>query len=478
LTGEIKKLASDTVLYGLGTILPRMINFFLVALHTRVFAPDAYGNISELYGYVGFFNIIFLFGMETAYFRFAHKEGADPIRIYRITQTVVISISVVFSVLFFIFKNSIAKEHAVEESNIIIWLALIILTDAVVAIPFAQLRYKKKATAFTLYKLINISLLIGLNYYFLKYSGNPSPGVEFVFIANLLANAAYLIFFLKDLISWRPLFDKKLTPQILKYSFPIVLTGLAGMTNEMFSRIAIDNLLPSGFYPGKNSEYVQGVFAACYKFSVFMALVVQAFRLAAEPFFFSKASDKNSPVLFSKVNHYFILVACTMMVGICFNMGWLKYLVHPRNWEGLDIVPVLLLAYIFLGVYYNISVWFKVTDRTFYGTIITLIGAGLTIILSLWLIPVYGIMGSACVTLFCYFGMAAICYFIGQRYYPVPYSIGKDLVAIAITCLLIFVNYKIVIGNQVLSITLRGLASLVALAIVYWLTIRKEVAHN
>jgi len=478
LTGEIKKLASETVLYGLGTILPRTLNFLLVPLQTRVFRQEDYGDIAELFGYVAFFNMIFLFGMETAYFRFSNKPGHEANHIFRITQTVVIFISVVLSGLFLVFYGAIADAFSITNKNTIIWIALTLLVDAVVAIPFAKLRQQKKAVKFTSIKLINVALLIGFNLYFLLLSKNPVPGIELVFLANLLANLSYLIFFFKDLISWRPLFDKTVSPQILSYSYPIVLTGLAGTTNEMFSRIAMDNWLPKDFYPGKSSGYVQGVFAACYRFSVFMSLIVMAFRFAAEPFFFSKSSDKNSPTLFAKVNHIFILVACTIMVGICLNLDWLKYFVDSGYWEGLNIVPVLLLGYIFLGIYYNISIWFKVTDKTHYGTIITLFGAALTIGLNFWLIPAYGIMGSSIVTLTCYFGMTAMCYIIGQRFYPVPYTVGKDLIVIATTCLVVFVNSKITITNIAFSIGLRGVASLIMVWIVYSLTFKKDILHT
>jgi O-antigen/teichoic acid export membrane protein len=477
LSGEIKKLASETVLYGLGTILPRMLNFLLVPLQTRVFPKEDYASISELYGYAAFLNIVFLFGMETAFFRFSNKEGAQPERIFRITQTVVLGISGAFTILFLFITPSLCSTFHVSNPSVIIWLALTLLVDAMVAIPFAQLRQRKQTRAFAIYKIINVTLLVGLNLYFLVYSGNPAPGIEFVFIANFAANAVYLLFFYKDLLSWRPLVDKTITPQILTYSYPLVITGLAGTTNEMFSRIALNDWLPKNFYPGKSQEYIQGVFAACYKFSVFMSITVQAFRFAAEPFFFSKASDKNSPALFARVNHYFVLLACLIMVGICLNLDWLKYYVDPDSWEGLAIVPLLLLGYIFLGIYFNMSVWFKVTDRTYYGTIITIIGAVLTIAFNYLLIPLYGIIGSSIATVLCYFSMTALCYFFGQRFYPIPYSIGKDFLLLVGACAIVYLNTKIEIPNIWLSVGVRGFAT-VALAIAAFVVVRKNIAQS
>lgn len=477
MTGEIKKLASETVLYGLGTMLPRMLNFLLVPLQTRVFPKEDYASISELYGYAAFLNIIFLFGMETAFFRFSNKEAAQHERIFRVTQTVVLGISGAFTILFLFFIPSLSTAFHVSNPNVITWLALTLLVDAIVAIPFARLRQQKRTLAFASYKIINVTLLVGLNLYFLVYSGNPAPAIEFVFIANFVANAAYLLFFYKDLLSWRPLFDKKITPEILTYSYPLVITGLAGTTNEMFSRIALNDWLPKNFYPGKTPEYMQGVFAACYKFSVFMSIIVQAFRFAAEPFFFSKASDKNSPALFARVNHYFVLLACVIMVGICLNLDWLKYYVDKESWQGLAIVPILLLGYIFLGIYFNMSVWFKVTDRTYYGTIITIIGAVVTIAFNYLLIPQYGIIGSSIATVLCYFSMTVLCYVFGQRFYPIPYSIGKDFLLLAGTCAIVYLNMKLEIPNFWVSVAVRAFAS-IALALLAFLAVRKNIAQS
>jgi O-antigen/teichoic acid export membrane protein len=477
LTGEIKKLASETLLYGLGTMLPRMLNFLLVPLQTRVFPKEDYASISELYGYAAFLNIIFLFGMETAFFRFSHKEGAQPERIFRITQTVVLGISGAFTLLFLLFSQTLSTTFHVSNTSVIIWLALTLWVDALVAIPFARMRLLKQTRAFAVYKIINVTLLVGLNLYFLVYSGNPAPGIVFVFIANFVANAAYLLFFYRDLLSWRPLFDKTITPEILTYSYPLVITGLAGTTNEMFSRIALNDWLPKNFYPGKTPEYMQGVFAACYKFSVFMSITVQAFRFAAEPFFFSKASDKNSPALFARVNHYFVLLACVIMVGICLNLDWLKYYVDADSWEGLAIVPILLLGYIFLGIYFNMSVWFKVTDRTYFGTIITISGAVLTIVFNYMLIPEYGIVGSSIATVLCYFSMIVMCYVFGQRFYPIPYSVGKDFLLLVGTCAIIYLNMQIEISNFWMSVGVRAVAS-VAIAITAFLVVRKNIAQS
>jgi O-antigen/teichoic acid export membrane protein len=248
----------------------------------------------------------------------------------------------------------------------------------------------------------------------------------------------------------------------------MLLTGLAGMTNEMFSRQTLDWWLPENFYPGQSPEYALGVFGACYKLAVLMSLAVQAFRYAAEPFFFSNASDKESPQLFARVNHYFIIVCCILLLGVVINLDILKYLLgDSQYWEGLPVVPILLLGYLFYGVYYNLNVWFKLTDKTYYGTIIMVTGAFITIVANYYLIPVAGYMGSSWATLTCYFTMTAICYVLGQKYYPIPYDVPKSLSYIVFTTLLAYAVNSIFIENQWAATSFHILVLLAYLFIVY-----------
>ena len=437
---KLKRLAGETVLYGLGSILPRVLNFMLVPLHTiNMFGKAEYGQITKLYAFVGVINIVYMFGMETAFFRFATRPEADPKKIFNLSQTTVIFISIVLSIIFISFSSPLAHTLGIEDHpEFIIWLTVTMFIDAVVAIPFARLRLEKKALLFTVIKIFNVGVLVCLNYYFLKINFDPSIGIGYVFLANLIANAFFVIFFIKTIFEWRPTWDKTISPQMLNYAYPVMITGVAGMINEMFSRSMLDWWLPQNFYPNTSSEEAGGIFGACYKFAVFMNLGVQAFRYAAEPFFFSNAADKNSPALFAKVNHYFVIVCCLVLLGISINMDVIKlFFVGEEYWVGLGIVPVLLLAYLFLGVYYNMSVWFKLTNKTYYGTIITFIGVVITILGNFILIPVAGYMGSSIAALLCYATMAITCYAIGQRYYPIPYTVRQDVAYIIITYLII-----------------------------------------
>ncbi len=446
---KLKRLAGETVLYGLGSILPRVLNFFLLKPQTDIYDPVEYGVITKLFIYVAVLNVIFMFGMETAYFRFANKPGADEKRIFNLAQTVVIAISLLLCLIIVAAAQPIAIAMDIpNHTNFIYALTALMLIDAIVAIPFARLRFLKKPFQFAIGKLINILLVVGLNLYFLYVIYDPAIGVGFVIIAPLLANSFYILFFAKTIISWRPSFDKQITITMLTYAYPVMLTGLAGMTNEMFSRITLDWWLPANFYPGKSAKYALGIFSGCYKFAMLMSLAVQAFRYAAEPFFFSQASDKNSPSLFAQINHYFIIVCCLLLLGVGINMDILKHLLGSQNyWEGLHIVPILLLGYLFLGVYYNLTVWFKLIDKTHYGTVITIFGVVITILANFILIPVAGYTGSSWATLICYFGMCAICYVLGRKFYPIPYRVISGLAYVILTSFLVYAVNLIQIAN-------------------------------
>jgi O-antigen/teichoic acid export membrane protein len=264
----------------------------------------------------------------------------------------------------------------------------------------------------------------------------------------LIANGVTIFFFAKPLINWRPAYDRILSPQIFRYAYPMMLMGLAGMTNEMFSRLTLEWWLPHNFYGPKSAASALGIFGTCYKFAVLMQLATTAFRYAADPFFFSNASDKNSPQLFARVNHYFIIVGCVFWLAVSTNLDFLKLFTGSSYWEGLGIVPILMLGFLFLGIYYNVSIWFKVTDKTYVGTIITTAGAFLTIVLNFILIPIAGYYGSSWATLIVYAAMAIGCYIWGQKTYPIPYTIVSDGTYIAITAVLIYLSSRIAFENN------------------------------
>ena len=338
--------------------------------------------------------------------------------------------------------------------------------------------YKKKPVLFAIGKIVNVVILIALNIYFLKVAYHPSVGIGYVVLANLIDNAFFLLFFAKTLLSWRPAFDKGISPVMLQYAYPIMITGLAGVTSDTFSRQTLDWWLPPNFYPGQSSKYALGIFSACYKLGVLMSLAIQAFRYAAEPFFFSNASDKQSPALFAKVNHYFIIVCCILLLGVGINLDIISFIFlgDTRYSEALPIVPILLLGYLFNGIYYNLTVWFKVTDRTYFATIITVTGAIITVAANYILIPIAGYMGSSWATLLCYFSMATMCYLFGQKYYPIPYKVVKGFAYIIITTVLVYAVNAIEIDNQIMAIGFHILVICSYLFIVY--SVEKKNLRN
>jgi O-antigen/teichoic acid export membrane protein len=471
----LKKLAGETVLYGLGSILPRALNFFLIALHTRIFAPQQYGVLTYLYAWVAFLNIVFTFGMETAYFRFSTKPDADRPRVFNLSQSVVLSISLPLTVIILLLATPMAEGLGVgKHPEFIRWLAIAMALDAAMAIPFAKLRLEQRPVKFAIAKLVNIAIVILLNFYFLKINYHPSVGVGYVIIANVIGNGFYIFFFARDLFGWRPRFERNTSGAMFRYAFPVMLTGLAGMTNEMFSRLTLEWWLPANFYGIESRAYALGVFAACYRYSVLMNLAVQAFRFAAEPFFFSNASDKNSPALFARVNHYFVITCCLLFLGVALNMDLLKYFVSSSYWEGLNIVPILLLGYLFLGIYYNFSVWFKLTDKTYFGTLITAGGAILTMVLNYTLIPLAGFTGSSWATLIVYLVMALACYWSGRKYYPIPYRLGSEFGYIALCVVLVALVPRVEIVNPWIAAAFHEVAILFFL-LTFYLAERRNI---
>lgn len=466
---KIRKLAGDTLLYGLGNIVPRSINFLLFPIHARFrFDPEEFGVITYLMSLVAFMNILYSFGMETTYFRFATKPGADAKRVFQIGLTVTIGVGLVLSGTIAIFAPAVAGALGVgNHPDFILWLAAIMFIDNISSLPFARLRLENKPIQFAIYKIANVLVVFILNLYFLFVVYDPSVGVGYTFLAMLIANSMYILFFWKTFIGWRPTFDRSIFPAMLTYSYPIVLTGLLGTTNEFFSRILLERWLPEGFYEGRSSAFAMGVFGASYRFAVLMNLAVMAYRMAAEPFFFNHSQEKDSPKLFAKVNHYFVIVGCFILLGIGINMDVLKYLVAPSYWEGIVVVTPLALGYFFFGVYYNMTVWYKLTDRTIYGTYITIGGVALTIGLNYVAIPLFGYEGSAWVSAFVFFAMTAACYLLGRKFYPIPYPIVADTLYVILTTALIYVVNQFVFDNFWLGITVHTLVILGWLGVVF-----------
>ena len=464
-----KKLVGQTAAYGLSSIVGRALNYLLVPVYTAVFLPAEYGVVSYLYAFVGFFNILYTYGMETAFFRFANKPDANRHKLYNQVLSLIIGSSVLFTAILILASGAIAdyKDYTPQEQNYIIWLALILAVDAIVAIPFAWLRLQNKAVKFASIKLANILITVGANLFFLVvcrsiYEGaylqelrplvahiyDPEFGIGYIFLINLVANAMIIPMLWREFSIFRFELNKDILRPMLVYAYPLLFMGMAGMVNEVIDRILLEEWLPEGFYPGHSNEAVVGIYSACYKLSIFMTLAIQAFRYAAEPFFFSQAEDKNSPQTFALIMKWFVIACAFIFLFISANLeDFALFLRSEAYREGIMIVPVLLMANLFLGVYYNLSVWFKLTDKTKYGTYISFGGAAITILLNLALIPVIGYMGSAIATFVCYFSMALASYLLGHYHYPIPYPVKSITAYILLAIALAWLALAVEIDN-------------------------------
>lgn len=466
---NLKKLAGQTAIYGLSSILGRSINFLLIILYTTYLSKEDLGSFTSIYALIGFLNIVFTFGMETTFFRYATGKNLDPIKVYHTTQSLLITSTLILGSGFYLLAPWLAEAmNYPGQGYLFQWVALLLSFDAVLAIPFAKLRLDNKALVFVSAKILNILLNVGLNVIlivgipflitngsipegFLGYRSNW--GVEYILLANLLANGLIIPF-----VWWKAGFfsfrlDKNIIKPMWGYSIPLLFMGLAGVTNELISRQFFEYLIPENFYPGLSSRAAGGVFGANFKLAILMNLVIQAFKYAAEPFFFKQSTDKNSPVLYAKVMHAFILFCTSLMIAISVNLDWLGslFLRSPGYEEGLFIVPMLLMGYLLLGIYFNLSIWFKITDKTGYSFWITLAGAVVSAVVVFYFIPIWGFLGGSLSTLASYLVMCVICYFFGQKYYPIPYQTGKYSFYLIFGFALSYGGYYLDLGEPMLN---------------------------
>ncbi len=466
---SLKKLASETAIYGMSTIVGRLLNYFLVPLHTRIFSPSEYGISIELLSYVAFFTVVLTYGMETAFFRFCQKE--NPHKVFSTSFISILISSLVFFALVFGFASPIAQilNYPNNAYYIKIFAGTLAL-DAIASIPFAMLRQLKRPYKFALIKNINIGLNIALNLYFLvlcpymqqHYPGsfilqsyNPTIGIGYIFYAQLAASFVTVPMLWKEVLGFKYGFDKRLWKEQFLYAFPILIVGLAGMINETFSRVMFKFLMPNK----QTAMNDLGIFGANIRFAVLMNLFIQAFRYAAEPFFFSQSKNADKDKTYARVMHYFSIACMLIFLVVTLFINQLKGFIGPSYHKGLGIVPILLLGNIFLGIYYNLSIWYKLSDKTKYGAYISLFGAVLTIVLNFVLIPAFGYNGAAWVSLITYFCIAAISYWLGQKLYPIPYGIKPFLAYFLFTLSIFFLHRFLfsVISNSAIMISIQAL---------------------
>jgi O-antigen/teichoic acid export membrane protein len=435
---QLKAFVGQTAVYGLSTIVARIINYCLTPLYLYIFRdPKIFSVIPMLFSYTAFFNVFLTYGMETAFFYFSRKYDRE--KVYNTAFASLIVSTSIFLIVFVLNLSFFSSYLRLEDhSNYILWMILIIATDIICTIPFASMRSEGKAKKFALIKTINIIVNVLLNLFFFwvcksAYEAqqlnpettsifanfyNPKIGIGYAFLCQLIANIVMLILVSNYFLKFKFNLDKILLKEMLRYSAPLLIVGMAGMVNETFDRLVLTQILPIG-----EGEMQNGIYGANYRLAMLMTIFVQAFRFGAEPFFFKNEQDKDSKKHTALILKYFVIACTIIFISTCANLPWIKHFMPENYWSGLKAVPILLLANLFLGVYYNLSVWFRLSNKTTYGAIITVFGAIITVAINLLFIPKYGYMACAWATLITYGVMVIVSYLLGQKYYPINYNL-------------------------------------------------------
>lgn len=480
----LKNLAGQTAVYGLSSIIGRILTYLLVPLYTRVFAQGEYGIVIVLFGYVGFVFALLTYGMETSFFRYS-ELNTDKKKVFNTTIFSLLITTFVFLILALSFSSDIAQwiEYP-DYQNYVVLMALILALDTLTAIPFAKLRAQNRPGRFATIKLVNIGLNIGLNLFFylvcpfviknfsegallnlVNFLYQPEQGIIiYVFISNLVASGVTLLMLLPEFLSFNFLFDYKLWKQMIVYALPLLFTGLAAIMNEVFGRVSMKYILPEDI-----AEQQVGIYSASYKIAILMSLFIQAFRYAAEPFFFAQEKKKNAKASYAMVMKYFVICIAFVFLGIMMYLDLIILMVGKNFREGIAVIPYLLMAYLFLGVFYNLSVWYKLTNKTKFGAYLAIGGAVITIVFNFLWIPTFGYIGSAWATLLCFSSMMIASYLIGRKHFDVPYDLKRIIAYIGIAFVLYKVSTYFQFENMIAQLSFNTIFILIYLGCVYLL---------
>lgn len=492
MSSPLKNLAGQTAIYGLTTIIGRLLTWFLVPIYIGAakFSTDQYGIITEMYSYVAFLVVFLTYGMETAYFRFSTQKDEDKKKVYTTIVSSLFVTSFLFIALAFIFNQSIADWLKYPNNKeFVTWFAIIVGLDAVSSIPMAKLRAENKATKFVIANFANIIVFVGLNLFFLAYCRpihaagktnwiidifyNPNIGVGYVFISNLIASITKFVILLPEMLVAKYGFEIRLLKKMFIYALPLLIFGLAGIVNETIDRIMLKRMLFDVLGEKETLSQI-GIYGACYKVSIIITLFIQAFRYAAEPFFFAQEKEKDAKETYSKVMTYFVIVCATIFIGVMLFIDIVKYFIPNESfWEGLHVVPILMFANICLGIYYNQSIWYKLSGKTKYGAYIGIFGAIVTVALNFVWIPVYGYVGSAWATLICYFSMMLLSFILSRKHYPIKYDLPKIFFYLGMAFGLYFLSAYIDVTAGIIKYVVHSLM-LIGFAIIIYLIERPK----
>ena len=456
----LKRFFKDTFIYGIAAVLPRVINFLLVRVHTDALPTSNYAENTNFYIWIALFTVLLTFGMETAFFRFYKSEKKKDALIATAFLSILTGV-MIFVGLAFVMANSFIQWFDFQNNPLQFKLFIAILAiDVVAMIPFAFLRASNRPLNYAAIKLINVGVIVVINLIFLKFipeylnAGETilpwlktifesTSLVNFIFIANVVGSVVSLGLLLPYLARFKWRFDMQLLRKMLAYSWPIAVAGVAYVINENLDKILIGKMI---------DKHAMGVYGACYKLAIFMNLYIMAFRLGAEPFFFNHSDQKDARTTYARILNYFIIVGALVFLGIVVFIDILKQLfINEEYWEAIIIVPIVLLANLFLGVYHNLAIWYKLTDKTRYAMVFSLVGAFLTVIVNLIFIPIIGFVASAWATLVAYGSMMLLSYFIGRKHYEVPYKIKKSGSYLLASIIIAYLSFNYFRENYLIS---------------------------
>ena len=432
---EMKNLAKQTAIYGISNILGKFLNWCLVPLYTYILESSAeYGTVTNLYAWTALLLVILTYGMETGFFRFANKEGEDAIRVYSNTIICIATTSILFALLALLFAQPLANLLGyADHSEYISYISVIVAIDAFCCIPFAFLRYQNKSFKFAILKLLNILVTITLNIFFLlgcpylmehapatvEWFYNPNYGVGYVFVANLIASLFCMLTLLPEITKAKFQFDKALLKQMLNYSLPLLLLGIAGIMNQTADKIVFPYLIDDPIVA--RSEL--GIYGACFKVAMVMMVFTQAFRYAYEPYVFAQNKNGDKKKEYADAMKFFIIFSLLIFLGMMFYLDILKFIIKSDYWAGLRVIPIVLMSYIFQGIFFNLSIWYKLVDKTKYGAYLSFLGMFITFFVNIAFVPTFSYMASAAASFCCYFIIMLISYLLGQKYYPIHYDL-------------------------------------------------------
>lgn len=481
----IKKLASDTLWYGVPTIFTRFLSYAIALLAYRYPAADT-GSYTLVYAIIPFLSIVYTYGLETSYFRFSSTDNKQEV--YNTLSLSIICTSIVITIILYSTKYFFVQFFNFgDHPEYILWMLAILFFDTLTIIPFCKLRQEGKPKQFALLKIVNIIVNISIvlfftvyceglyatnpNHYLLKLY-NPNIKVGYLILANVVASIVTFVMLLPQVVSIQFKFNLTLWRRVIKYSAPLLIVGFGGMINELLSRVLFEKF---SNLPKDVAKEQLGIFGANFKLAVLITIFIQVFKMAAEPFFFKKSTEADAPKTYARIMKFFVIACCFMfLVVVLFLDAW-KMLIsyeHDEYGYGIHIVPILALGYIFLGIYYNLSIWYKLTNRNMYGAFITLNGVVITIVLNYILVPIIGYLGSAWATFACYGYMMVVSYIRGQKYYPVPYA-WKKLVAFLVICITLFFLQKLIV-YIIPSAIIYYLVGIVSLLCFAWFIVQIE----